>query len=262
MNPEKPLYRIGGFARRAGVTVRALRHYHKIGLLVPRARSLGRYRLYGEQDLLTLQQIVTLRFIGFSLRQIRQVLRQRHRKVADLLALQRRALEERRKRLDRIIEAIGEAERAVDRKATRSIDKFQSIVEVIAMEQKKDVLEDWYRKYYSPEQIEQFKQRKWTAEDQERASKQWKELFAEAKKLIGKDPAAPEVQAVAVRWWGMVSQFTQGDPGVERSLDAMYADRRNWPKEAYQHVNPAQFAPEVFKFMAKAVEIYRKSGGS
>jgi len=262
MNPEKTLYRIGGFAKRAGVTVRALRHYHQIGLLVPRARSLGRYRLYGEQDLVTLQQIVTLRFIGFSLRQIRQVLRERRRKVTDLLALQRRALEERRKRLDRIIEAILEAERAVERKTTRSIDRFQYIVEVIAMEQKKDVLEGWYQKYYSPEQMEAFKQRKWTAEDQERAGKEWKEIFAEGKKLIGMDPAAPQVQALAARWWDMVSQFTHGDPGIERSVDAMYADRRNWPKEAYQHLDPARYPAEVFEFMAKAVEIYRKRRGT
>jgi DNA-binding transcriptional MerR regulator len=262
MNPATTLYRIGGFAERAGVTVRALRHYHKIGLLVPRARSLGRYRLYGEQDLVTLQQIVTLRFIGFSLREIRQVLRERRRKVTDLLALQRRALEERRTRLDRIIEAIREAERAVERKATRSFDRFQYIVEVIAMEQKKDVLEGWYQKYYSPEQMEAFKQRKWTPEDQERAGKEWKEIFAEGKKLIGMDPAAPQVQALAVRWWAMVSQFTQGDPGIERSVDAMYADRRNWPKEAYQHLDPAKYPAEVFEFMAKAVEIYRKRAGT
>ena len=253
MTTEKRLYQIGAFATRAGVTVRALRHYHRIGLLSPRARSTGRYRLYADEDLVTLQQIVTLRFIGLPLGQIRQVLRQR-RKVKDLLALQRKTLEERRTRLDRIIEAIRAAEHA----GKEAVDPFRKIVEVIAMEQKKDVLEQWYGKYYSPEQIERFKQRSWSAEDQARAEAQWKGLFEEAKTLLGTDPGAPAVQEVAARWYGMVSQFTQGDPGIEKSLDAMYKDVDRWPKEAYQHVNPRQYDPKVFEFMAKAVALYRK----
>lgn len=251
--PERRLYQIGTFATRAGTTVRALRHYDRIGLLLPTARSSGRNRLYADEDLVRLQQIVTLKFIGLSLGQIRQVLKQR-RKVKELLALQRKALEERKRRLDRIIEAIRAAEHAGE----GSVDRFRTIVEVIAMEQKKDVLQDWYGKYYTPEQIERFKQRSWSPKDQKHAEAKWKAIFEEAKKLFGSDPGAPAAQKVAARWYEMISQFTQGDPEIEKSLDAMYKDIERWPKEAYQHVRPENYDPKVFEFIAKAVAIYRK----
>jgi hypothetical protein len=131
-------------------------------------------------------------------------------------------------------------------------------VEVIAMEQKKDVLHEWYGKYYTPEQMERFKQRTWSAKDQARAEAKWKAIFEEAKNLIGTDPGAPAAQKVAAQWYGMVSQFTEGDPGIEKSLDAMYKDIHHWPNEAYQHLHRERYDPKVFKFIAKAVAIYRK----
>jgi len=52
------------FAQLAGVTVRTLHHYDRIGLLKPSAYTNAGYRLYGKGDLVRLQQIVTLKFIG------------------------------------------------------------------------------------------------------------------------------------------------------------------------------------------------------
>lgn len=56
-----------------GVSVQTLHHYDKIGLLKPSARSESRYRLYSEADLLKLQQIIALKFFGFSLARIREL---------------------------------------------------------------------------------------------------------------------------------------------------------------------------------------------
>ena len=50
-------HRVSEVARLTGVSVRALHHYDEIGLLVPSRRSAKGYRLYGEDDLLRLQQI-------------------------------------------------------------------------------------------------------------------------------------------------------------------------------------------------------------
>ena len=71
------------FARRAGVTVRALHHYDRLGLLNPSGRTRAGYRVYSDRDFARLEQIVALKFIGFPLFQIRELLR---RKDTDLLA--------------------------------------------------------------------------------------------------------------------------------------------------------------------------------
>ena len=62
------------FARLSGVTVRALHHYDRLGLLKPSHYSQAGYRLYSEHDFARLEQIVALKFIGFSLKEIKNIL--------------------------------------------------------------------------------------------------------------------------------------------------------------------------------------------
>ena len=65
---------IGEAARLAGVPPKAIRHYHRIGLLAEPERSEGGYRLYGAEDLLRLARIRRLRALGLSGGQVKEVL--------------------------------------------------------------------------------------------------------------------------------------------------------------------------------------------
>ena len=58
----------------AHVSVRTLHHYDQIGLLKPSARSEAGYRLYSDDDLARLQQIMLFRELEFSLADIRAIL--------------------------------------------------------------------------------------------------------------------------------------------------------------------------------------------
>jgi len=67
-------YQVKDVARLAGVSVRTLHHDDSIGLLVPDTRTAAGYRLYDDDDLLRLQQILTGRELGLSLEEIRRSL--------------------------------------------------------------------------------------------------------------------------------------------------------------------------------------------
>lgn len=56
------------------VSVRTLHHYDKIKLLKPSIRQENGYRLYCEKDLLKLQQVIALKFFGFKLSEIKELL--------------------------------------------------------------------------------------------------------------------------------------------------------------------------------------------
>src|SRR5689334_8409047 len=71
-----PGMKVGQVARRTGLTVRTLHHYDAIGLLSPSAQTGSGHRLYTPDDVARLQQIVSLRQLGFSLEQIGKLLRQ------------------------------------------------------------------------------------------------------------------------------------------------------------------------------------------
>jgi hypothetical protein len=60
-------YRIHEFAALAGVTVKALHHYDRLGLLKPSRTDAG-YRVYVDADLERLEEIVALKSLGFSLK--------------------------------------------------------------------------------------------------------------------------------------------------------------------------------------------------
>lgn len=62
-----PLLSIGEAAKRAGVSVQTLRHYDKLGLLIPSQQSAAGYRLYSQRDCERLQLIRVLRELGFAL---------------------------------------------------------------------------------------------------------------------------------------------------------------------------------------------------
>lgn len=95
-------FTIGEVARRTGVPVKTLRFYSDEGLLPPADRTASGYRLYGEDDLVRLARIRTLRDAGLDLATIRAVLagttsltealRQRLRAVeAEIVALRQLA---------------------------------------------------------------------------------------------------------------------------------------------------------------------------
>src|SRR6185295_18600380 len=81
-------------AKISGVSVRALHHYDEIGLLKPARIGRNRYRYYGDDELLRLQQILLHRELDIPLERIREVL-------DDPKFDQRRALVEQRDKLAR-----------------------------------------------------------------------------------------------------------------------------------------------------------------
>mgnify|MGYP001052224251 CR=1 FL=1 len=73
-NDRKPVMQIGDLAKRAEVSVRAVRYYEELGLLVPTGHSAGGFRLYGEDNLKRLKVINFLKELGLTLAEISKIL--------------------------------------------------------------------------------------------------------------------------------------------------------------------------------------------
>src|SRR5271166_4668974 len=105
------MYQAQQFANLAGVTVRSLHYYDRLGLLKPARRSARGYRLYTDRDLARLEQIVVLKYLGLPLKQIRSLLR-KESDLSDVLWRQQATLATRRRQLDQTIQAIQAAARS------------------------------------------------------------------------------------------------------------------------------------------------------
>ena len=67
-------YTVKQLARLSGVSVRTLHHYDEIGLLRPAFIGENRYRYYGREELLRLQDILFHRELGVPLQEIGRLL--------------------------------------------------------------------------------------------------------------------------------------------------------------------------------------------
>lgn len=242
------------FAKRAGVTVRALHHYDRLGLLKPSGRTAAGYRVYTDSDFARLEQIVALKFIGFPLFQIRELLRRKDTDLGAALRQQCAILAEKRNHLDRAIRAIEHAEKIVSSGQTRDWEPFRKVIEVIQMQTRKD----WMKKYYTEEQLASLRQR-WTPEVQAEAESGWAALAKDTESAIasGADPASATGLALAERRKALLAMFTGGDPGIEKSLRNLYADEANWPANFKR-----PFSDAVNKFLCQAAEALENSSSN
>ena len=247
------MYLIRQFATLTGVTIRTLHHYDRLGLLSPTQRTESGYRLYTTEDLVRLERIMVLRYIGLSLRQIADILsdpRGSDQDLATLLQTQAIILRERRDHITSIIQAVEKAARSLDAAQTPNWQLFQSIVKEVSMQENTE----WPKKYYSESALQAIDQRtsEWSPALQEQYTRQWNELFAKVEAAIAtnEDPTSTKAQDLAAQWKTLVGQFTGGNPEVQRGLDAMYNDQENWPEERRQQHT---VKPEIMNFIRKAL---------
>jgi DNA-binding transcriptional MerR regulator len=222
MPRQQQVWKVGELARRTGLTVRTLHHYDRIGLLSPSGRTDSihgaGHRLYTAADVARLQQILSLKMLGFGLEQIREYLSRGDYDPKRVVRLHLERVRGQADELRRLAERLAALAVALDKAEAVSADEFLDTIEVMTM----------IEKYYTPEQLAQIEARK-TVLGEERIKElnaEWPQLFAavRAEMEAGTDPADPKVQALARKWYGLLDQFTGGDPALFNATRNMYAN--------------------------------------
>lgn len=136
MEKDKVLYTAGIFAKKAGITLKTIHHYHKEGLLCPSGYNEAGYRLYSDEDFQKLQKILTLKFIGFSLEEIKELIKSDYLKnnVRESLNMQMDIIDEKINHLVLVKKAINEAELMMDNESSIDWTKFTNIIKIINTE--------------------------------------------------------------------------------------------------------------------------------
>lgn len=221
-------YRIGEFAKLAGVTIRALHHYDRIGLLKPPRGSSG-FRLYRAEDLERLEQIAALKFLGIPLQEIKQLLKRGPLTLVDSLHMQREALAEKRTLIDRALVAIEAAEKVIQSGQTTDASILRKIIAVIDMRPQ----ENFMRKYYTDQAWleKQRLAREKPLEVWQKNIKAWRQLFIEIEAAIDLDAASESAQALTKRWLQLAEASHGGNEAVRTGNIEAWNDRSNWPPE-------------------------------
>ena len=215
--------KVGALAKRAGLTVRTLHHYDEIGLLSPSGRTRSGHRMYGDEDVERLQRILSLRHLGLSLEQIRELLEAPGWTLEAVLDEQVRHVRERIRVETELYERLEGVSRLLRSTGRVTVESLLELMEMMMNAES----------HFTPDQLDYLKKRREQLGDERirAVEHEWPELIARAKKAMasGVDPASDEVKSIARRWRELVQDFTGGNAGVAESLSAMYRKNMDSP---------------------------------
>ncbi|QQJ95683.1 MerR family transcriptional regulator [Burkholderia ambifaria] len=203
--------KVGELAKRSGLTVRTLHHYHAIGLLTPSARADNGYRLYDRHDIARLHQIQALRRFGLSLAEIGDHLNQPGTTpLVDLISKQIALLDRQLAQTAQLRERLVSLHAQLAAGTEPELADWLTTLELMTV----------YDKYFSEEELARMPMyQKSQAGDAE-----WISLIGEVRALhdAGVPPEDERVRALAARWMALLVRDTNNDPRLLAKLNLMH----------------------------------------
>ncbi|MFF2555196.1 MerR family transcriptional regulator [Nocardia sp. NPDC058058] len=213
------VWKVGELAAEAGLTVRALHHYDRIGLVSPAKRSGTGHRLYTAADVERLYQVLALRQLGLSLDQIAEVLTGAVA-MPEVLATHRDYLAAQLVATRELHALVARLAATAQGRPQISADRFLDLIRRTVM------VDDILEKHFTPDQLAQLAQRREELGEQQiqRAESSWSELIPEVDAAIeaGMDPTSAQAQQLAARWMDLLEEFHGGDAGLREGMNRMY----------------------------------------
>jgi DNA-binding transcriptional MerR regulator len=242
-------YTVSQLARMAGVSVRALHYYDQIGLLEPSSRTEAGYRLYGEPELLRLQQILFFKELDMPLDEVREILDDPGFEQVAALERHRQLLKRRMERLTRLVNTI---DRTIDRLGE---DDMTLTDEELYEGFSKEEIERYKREareMYDPALVEASEER---VKKMSRA--EWKAVQAEGEAvtvalaaLTDRAPDDAEVQKLIARHHAWIENFYPCSAEIYRGLARTYVEHPEF-RAFYEKVKPG-----LASFMSAAMNAY------
>lgn len=248
------LMTVGELAKKMGTTVRTLQYYDKEGLLKPSALSEGGRRLYTTKDMVKLHQIQSLKFLGFSLDDIKNKLiaLDTPQKVAEALSKQAQIIEENIANLAEALSAIEALKDEVIQMNRVDFNKYADIIKLLQMKNKNY----WVIKLFDDKMLSHI-QTRFTEETGKVLFAKWQSLCEKAVKLVneGEPPEGERGQEIARQWWDMVMEFTGGDMSLLPQLQKFNESKVVWDNEYRKK------QAEVDEYLGIALGVYFQNQG-
>lgn len=246
-------FQVREFSKMAGVTVRTLQYYDRIGLLQPSDKTEAQHRLYERHDLIKLQHILTLKQLGFTLKEIKQMIHHPEYDVRGALKSQKQAIDAQIQQLQEVSSAMEHAMDVLDTTDHWDWETVQHIIQGVTDRQ----YMQWIQTYFTGDQLQQLttQSQHISPEELKQAQDKWLSIAATLRENQHLPPDHPTLQALAQESHDLIQSFTQGNPEIEGALAKMYNNPENIPP-AYQ-----VFDDDLLPLYRQVMEIYNSAYG-
>ncbi|MBU5438857.1 MerR family transcriptional regulator [Tissierella sp. MSJ-40] len=250
------LLTIGELAKKMDTTVRTLQYYDKEGLLKPSAKSQGGRRLYTEKDIIRLHQILSMKYLGFTLDEIKNHLisLDTPQQVIEVLEQQKEAVQKQIDNLTNALSAIIALQNEVRQMQQVDFGKYADIISLLRLKNEGY----WIVKHFDNRLMTHLKERFSNYPDLAHSLfEEWKNLCDETIHLKnqGEIPEGEKGQELARKWWTMVMEFTGGDMSLIPALLQFNQSKQNWDKEMREKQSI------VDEFIEPAINFYFQNQG-
>ncbi len=142
----------------SGVSIRTLRYYDEIGLLKPTELSVAGYRLYDSKALERLQEIMFFKELEIPLEDIKKIMDSPNYDKEQALLTQKNLLEQKRNRLNGIIELISDVMKGVNTMSFKAFsnEEIQEILDHMFGCMSEESLKQQIQKYGSEEKYREY----------------------------------------------------------------------------------------------------------
>ncbi len=233
-----------------GLTTRTLRWYDNIGLVVPERKKQSDYRLYRQEDLKKLQQVLFFKALGYSLAQIKMILLHPGFNRKEALEKQMELLKEKRKNMDMMIKTIALA-LAEENGAYEMNDKER----FKGFDFSKNPYEKEARETWGNDAVDSANVRLETLQKNEKANvaSSMEHLFAELALIRNTDPTSSVAQAAIGKWFELVNTMGTYTPEMFANLGRMYIVDKRFAK------NIDMYGTGLARFMCDAMQAYART---
>lgn len=236
-----------------GVSVQTLHHYDRIHLLQPSIRLPNGYRLYSASDLSRLQHIIALKFFGFKLTEISEILKDSHQ-AFDQLSTQAKVLEKKAKVL---LEASQVLKGIVLKADNDKSLPWQTILETIEVYRMTEKLEhSWVREIFNSEELKEYAtfqaelHKNLTPEKEAAFNQGWSALVEEIKRNLDNEPTSTIGLGLGEKTMHLINQHYGSE---YRHLRTKKFERGYGEGIGLDEVG---FTPEIVDWLEKAINAY------
>lgn len=249
---KKTKFTVGDLAKQANVSVRTIQYYDKIGLLKPASTSTGGRRLYSENDIAVLHQIITLKSFGLSLDEIKTRIMPIHNSKDVVIALESQSLiiSEQISKAQKVLESIEMLKRDIIESKTVDWSKYTKMMDLVH-----DNNENYWVTHFLDEETIAKISDKYDKSDQ--SIIRLKQYLERANALLeqGIGHKSVEGQALAKEMWQLVQKYSEGHDETILRLYDFFRKGERWPK-AFGSVHK-----KTRRYIEKAVFAYLVSNG-
>jgi DNA-binding transcriptional MerR regulator len=232
----------------AGVTVRTLRYYDKIGLLKPASKTEGGHRLYTNEEIKKLQQVQFLKKIGFSLHEIKNMLASSEWDWSESLKSQLSFVIKEQENLKKIELSIRELIHGI---AIEGIENWTAIQKIMQLSNKDKEIQQYYRESLFKDRDIKLWEKVPSMTSDNPQSLEWIALIGQLKHYMGDGPKAPKVQNIIRR---MDEKRLEEFEGEDEFLDKLWEIRMS-PKQS-EKLGLYPIEQDVLEFMDQAYAIF------